>query len=109
TSGPATCRVSYTTHDWGTGFTANVRVTNTGAAALTAWTLTFALTGGQQVTQGWSATWTQQGSAVTATNAAWNGTLAAGGSVDVGFNGSHPGSNPRPTSFALNGASCAVA
>jgi cellulose 1,4-beta-cellobiosidase len=60
------------------------------------------------VQQGWSATWAQSGSAVTATNAAWNGALAPGASVDIGFNGSHSGTNTAPTSFTLNGTTCQV-
>ena len=107
TAGPA-CRVTFTSNDWSTGFTAGVRVTHQGTTALSGWTLRFAFPGGQQVTQGWSATWTQSGATVTATNAAWNGRLAPGGSVDIGFNGSHPGTNPRPTAFTLNGAACTV-
>jgi hypothetical protein len=47
------------------------------------------------------------GSQVTARNVSYNGTIAAGGSVGIGFNGTHTGSNPRPTSFTLNGAACA--
>ena len=35
--------------------------------------------------------WSQSGATVTATNAAWNGSLAPGGSVEIGFNGSHTG------------------
>ena len=33
----------------------------------------------------------------------------AGQSTDIGFNGSHTGTNTNPTSFTLNGATCAVA
>ena len=40
------------------------------------------------------------------TNAAWNGTIAAGGSVELGFNGSHTGTNTKPTAFTLNGTTC---
>jgi hypothetical protein len=43
------------------------------------------------------------------TPAAWNTTLGAGASVEVGFNGSHTGTNTEPTSFTLNGATCTVA
>ena len=42
------------------------------------------------------------------TNAPWNGTIAPGASVELGFNGSHTGTNPRPTAFTLNGATCAT-
>ncbi|WP_187138405.1 cellulose binding domain-containing protein [Cellulomonas timonensis] len=85
-----------------------MRVTNSGSSALSSWRLTFSFPSGQQVTQGWSATWSQSGSAVTAANAAWNGTLAAGASVDIGFNGSHSGTNTAPAAFSLNGQACSV-
>ena len=49
---------------------------------------------------------TQSGSAVTLTNAAWNGSIPAGGSQQIGFNGSHTGTNTAPTSFTLNGTTC---
>jgi cellulase/cellobiase CelA1 len=82
-------------------------VTNLGPA-LPAWSLAFALTGGQRVTQAWSARVTQSGTAVTATGESWNASLASGGSVSFGLNGSHTGSNPRPAAFTLNGTTCAV-
>ena len=87
----------------------NVKVKNTGTTALSGWTLRFALPTGQSLAQGWSATWTQTGQTVTATNVAWNGTLAPGASLDVGFNGTHTGSTASPTSFTLNGATCQTA
>jgi cellulose 1,4-beta-cellobiosidase len=102
------CSVKYTASSWNTGFTASVKITNTGTSALSSWTLGFSFANGQTVTQGWSADWSQSGSAVTAKNAAWNGTLGAGQSVDVGFNGSHSGTNNAPTAFTLNGATCTI-
>ncbi|MBO3085622.1 glycoside hydrolase family 6 protein [Cellulomonas fengjieae] len=103
------CSVKYTANSWNNGFTASVKVTNTGTSALTGWTLGFSFANGQSVTQGWSAEWSQSGSAVTARSAAWNGTLGAGQSVDIGFNGSHSGTNNAPTAFTINGAACTVA
>ena len=101
------CRVDYTTNDWGGDFSATITVRNTGTAALSGWTLRFAFPdAGQRVTQGWSATWSQSGTAVTAANAAWNGALPAGASIGLGFNGTYSGTNPRPASFTLNGAPC---
>ena len=102
------CRVGYSTNDWGGGFTATVTITNTGATALSSWTLAFDLTAGQRLQQGWSAIWAQEGTRVTARNQSWNGTLAAGASVGIGFNGSHTGSNPRPTAFSINGSACTI-
>jgi len=100
------CAVSYTTNDWNTGFTATVTVRNTSTTAVNGWTLRFAFTGGQRVTQAWSARATQTGADVAITNEGWNAAIAAGGSVSFGFNGSHSGSNPRPASFSLNGTTC---
>ncbi|MEH1164459.1 glycoside hydrolase family 9 protein [Micromonospora sp. CPCC 205539] len=102
------CSVGYATNDWSTGFTATVTITNTGTTAINGWTLRFSFTGGQTVSQGWSATVSQSGAAVTATNLSYNGTIAPGASGSFGFNGTHPGSNPRPTTFTLNGSACSV-
>ena len=58
------------------------------------------------MTQSWSSVTTQSGSVVTAKNAAWNGSIPAGGTVEFGLNGTHSGTNAAPTIFALNGAPC---
>ncbi|MGN6241212.1 MAG: glycoside hydrolase family 6 protein [Cellulosimicrobium cellulans] len=105
---PGACTVAYTASSWNTGFTGSLRITNDSAAALQSWTLTFSFADGQTITQGWSAQYAQSGSTVTVTPAAWNTTLGAGASVEVGFNGSHAGTNTEPTSFTLNGAACTV-
>ena len=107
TTPPGGCKVTYTANSWGSGFTANVTVTNTGSTAWTSWKLAFTFPGNQKVTQGWSATYSQSGSAVTVTNAAWNGSVPAGGSTSIGFNGSYSGTNSAPTGFTVNGAPCA--
>ncbi|MFC4589161.1 cellulose binding domain-containing protein [Sphaerisporangium corydalis] len=104
--GGGTCKVTYGANSWGGGFSASVTVTNTGTAPITAWTLRFTFPGNQQVTQGWSANWTQSGAVVTATNMPWNGSLAAGQSTGIGFNGSYTGTNTNPSSFTLNGQTC---
>ncbi len=101
----AKCKVAYTANSWNVGFTGSVKITNTGTTPLT-WTLGFAFPSGQQVTQGWSATWSQTGTTVTATGLSWNATLQPGQSTDIGFNGSHPGTNTSPTSFTVNGEVC---
>ena len=102
------CQVTYTTNDWGTGsggFTASVTVTNLGDA-VSAWTLRFGFPNGQQITQGWSANWSQSGANVTATNMTWNGNLGTGASTAIGFNGSWTGTNGKPTNFSLNNVAC---
>jgi endoglucanase len=101
------CKVDYTvSSQWQGGFQAGVKVTNLGAP-VTGWSLKFTMPdAGQKIVQGWNATWSQSGTAVTAANVNWNRTLATGGSADLGFTGSFTGSNPKPTAFTLNGVAC---
>jgi hypothetical protein len=101
------CSITYTVQsEWSSGFTANVAITNVGDA-VSSWTLTFDFpNASQKVTQGWSATWTQSGTRVSATSMNWNGSLGTGASTSIGFAGSWSGGNAVPTSFALNGTTC---
>jgi cellulose 1,4-beta-cellobiosidase len=100
------CRVDYAKQwDSGGGFGANVTINNLGAA-INGWTLTFAWSGTQQVTNGWIAIWSQTGPNVTARNETWNAAIPAGGSLTMGFNGSYSGANQNPTAFFLNGVQC---
>ncbi|GAA4868843.1 cellulase family glycosylhydrolase [Kitasatospora terrestris] len=101
------CTVDYAVNDWGSGFTANVKINNLGTAAINGWTLTYGYTGNQTLSgTGWNGTWSQSGKNVTVVNAAYNGTIAAGGSVSAGANFAYSGSNAAPTAFAVNGAAC---
>jgi beta-glucosidase len=102
--------VTYALNDWGNGgFTANITIRNTGTTAINGWTLRFAFGGtSQRLDQGWSATWTQSGAQVSGVNLSYNGTIAAGASTGIGFNGSG-GANPRPTAFTLNNTPCTTA
>ncbi|MGC3862634.1 cellulase family glycosylhydrolase [Micromonospora chersina] len=100
------CAVTYTTNSWQGGFTATVTVKNLGDP-VNNWTLGFGFPDpGQRVVQGWSATWQQSGSAVTAQSMSYNGSLGTGASTTIGFNGSWTGANPAPTAFTLNGTAC---
>ena len=107
--GSGTCKVGYQASNWGgtNGFTANVTITNPSANPITGWTLAFSFTAGQQVTlPGWSATWSQNGAAVTATPLDWNRSIAPNTSVGIGFNGTFTTTNPAPAVFTLNGNPC---
>src|SRR5512146_2148709 len=102
----AGCSVNYAvSSQWQGGSGANVSITNLGDP-LTSWTLTWSFSAGQTVTQAWNTTLTQSGSAVTAKNVSYNGSVPTNGTVSFGFNGSWTGSNPAPTSFAVNGVTC---
>lgn len=108
-SGGSGCQVAYTANSWNNGFTASVTVTNTGSSPINGWTLNYNLPSGQQVTNSWNATVTQSGSAVTARNISWNGTIAPGATASFGYQGAHSGSYSSPTSFTLNGSACSRA
>ncbi|MBB5867093.1 peptidoglycan/xylan/chitin deacetylase (PgdA/CDA1 family) [Allocatelliglobosispora scoriae] len=105
-SGPTSCRVVSNVSAWNNGLTNNVTITNTGSATINGWRLTFTLPGGQNITSGWSATYTPTSGQVTATNVNYNGTLAPGASTTIGYQATHTGNSAAPTGFALNGAAC---
>ncbi|MEV4454537.1 cellulose binding domain-containing protein [Microbispora sp. NPDC049633] len=100
------CAVDYRiTNQWSGGFGADVTVTNLGDT-VNGWTLSWTFGAGQRVDQVWNATVAQTGADVTARNVDYNRTIAAGGSVNFGFNGAWSGSNPVPAAFTLNGVTC---
>lgn len=101
-----TCEVSYTKNEWPGGLTAGVTVTNTGTSAVNGWTLAFAFPGDTKVTSAWNAEVTQTGTAVTAKNVSYNGTIAPGGNASFGFQGTWTSDDAAPTAFTLNGTTC---
>ena len=56
--------------------------------------------------RGGSGAWSQTGNVVTVSNAAWNGSLSPGGSVQFGANFLYSGSNAPPNGFLFNGVGC---
>jgi lysophospholipase L1-like esterase len=99
TTGPASggCVAAYTiTNQWSGGFQASVTVTNSGTSAVNSWRVSFTLGAGQTVTQSWNTALTQTGSAVTAANLSYNGSLAPGAGTSFGFLGATPGTATAP-------------
>ncbi|GLY00042.1 MULTISPECIES: glycoside hydrolase family 6 protein [Actinoplanes] len=105
-SAAAGCRVDYSVNQWSSGFTGNVTVTNLGDAISNGWNLTWTWAGNQSITQAWSATVTQSGQNVTATNASWAASLPTSGTANFGFNANYSGTNTAPATFSLNGTAC---
>ncbi|GAA4895417.1 glycoside hydrolase family 48 protein [Streptomonospora salina] len=100
------CSVDYeVTNDWGSGFTADVTVNNEGDP-VTDWALGWTFPDGQQITNGWSGDFSQDGDQVTVTGPGWASDLDSGESATVGFQGGTSGSNGVPTEFTLNGTVC---
>lgn len=111
TAGPAGgCGVGYrVVGSWTGGFQGEIVISNTGAAALSGWSLAFTFTAGQTVTQIWGGTAAQSGGAVTVTPADYTRVIPAGGSVTVGFLANAGSTNPSPVSFTLDGGACTTA
>jgi xyloglucan-specific exo-beta-1,4-glucanase len=108
TTATLVCHVSYSTQSqWAGGFVANVTLNDTGTAPINGWTLVFTFAGDQQVTSDWGTTITQSGAKVTATNVSYDGAISAGGNTSFGFQGTWASSDSPPTSFTVNGVSCA--
>jgi cellulose 1,4-beta-cellobiosidase len=96
--GGSGCTVTYqVASDWGSGFTANVTVSNPSATAANGWTVTWTWPGNQQVTNMWNADNQQNGQSETVSNSSYNGTIAPGSNTSFGFQASYSGSNASPT------------
>jgi hypothetical protein len=105
-SAASPCQVDYRINNpWPGGFTATVTLTV--ATARNGWTLTWVFPNDQKITNFWSSVVTAPGpGAVSVHNETWNGTLAAGGSVEFGFQASVGATNQVPTAFAVDGVAC---
>lgn len=107
--GSSACKVAYGTNVWQGGFTADVTVTNAGSSPVDGWNLAFTLPAGQKITSAWSANVSPSSGAVTAGGMAYNASIAPGGQVSFGFQGTYDGTFTKPSGFTLNGTSCAMA
>ena len=101
TSSGASCSASVTTvSTWTGGYQVSVNVTNTGKVATTAWKTVLTLPGSDAVASSWNAVTTASGQTVSAANASYNGSLAAGSSTSWGMTVN--GSGPPPTSASCS-------
>lgn len=100
------CNVSYTVHgSWPNGSTTQVWIKNTGTTAVKGWDLRWSFAGTEKITNLWSGSHTQTGSAVSVKNLSYNGTVAPGASITFGFNASGA-VGAEPLLFTLNGKPC---
>ena len=108
-SAASACTVVYSTQSqWTGGFVAQVTITNNGTSAINGWKLGFTFPGDQAITDAWNGAESQSGENVTISNESYNATIAAGGSTSLGFQGTWTNSDAAPTSFTVNGTSCAT-
>src|SRR4051812_27102912 len=90
------------TNNWGSGFTAEIKVTNDTAQTVNNWSVSWQESGAT-VTSAWNATLTGA-NPYTATALSWNATLAPKASASFGLQGN--GTAGAPT---VNGSSCGTA
>lgn len=92
-----------TTQDYGTGFTGEIKITNGGTQPINGWTLEFDFN--RNLNSIWEAQIVSRvGNHYAIRNVSYNGTIAAGGSVTFGFNGTPGNVNNAPTGYILNGS-----
>lgn len=95
------------TSDWGTGYQADVSVTNRSSSAINPWTVTFVY--GSKVSSIWDATMSSTSTGFTASGPSWSRSLAPGATARFGLIGQPVnGSSQIPSSCTVTGRSCAI-
>lgn len=88
-------------------FQASITITDESGTPINNWTASFSFPGSQTITSVWDATATQSGSVVTLTNAGYNSTIPANGSVSgIGFDAN--GAAATPTFITVNGRPASI-
>lgn len=77
------------TNDWGNGFTASIKITNTSSNAISGWSVSWNYTDTTRVTNLWNGVITGS-NPYTVTHLDWNKTIQPGQSVEFGFQGTKP-------------------
>jgi hypothetical protein len=95
---------------WGTGYTGQYTLTNHGSAA-SSWTLSFGLPSGTSITSMWNGFYKVSDGKISVTpvfwsGQSWDGTIAAGQSLQVGFVTEASGTAAGPSGCLVDGASC---
>lgn len=92
--------------EWGSGFTASVRITNDGNAAVAAWSVGWSYSDGSRVTSSWNATLSGS-NPYTAVPLNWNSNIPVGSSVEFGVQGTNGATKAQVP--VVSGAVCSGA
>jgi Glycosyl hydrolase family 12/Cellulose binding domain len=97
-SGRGSCSATYSVvTSWPGGFEGQVVIRDTGSGALGGWSIGWTFGGDQRISDLWNGRYTQSGEAVTVTNASYDGSVAARGTVTVGLTGTDTGRDTAPS------------
>lgn len=102
-SGPATVTIRVTSR-WNEGYGADIVLLNSTNQAINGWRLSFTLD--SEIQSLWNGTLSSLSGTYTVTNESWNGVIATGASVHLGFMGS--GAATAAGNCILNGAPCTI-
>lgn len=91
------------TNQWNDGFTASIRITNTGTSPINGWNVSWQYSGNNRLTSNWNANFSGT-NPYSASNLNWNGTIQPNQSVEFGFQGSK--SNVAAEVVQVTGAVC---
>ncbi len=70
---------------WDGGYSGRIRIENDGASLIDGWELTYL--DGPDISSLWNAEWETDGARTTLTNLGWNGSIASGEFVEIGYQG----------------------
>lgn len=83
--------------------TVELNVVNDSGKAISAWKITFDVPGGFEISSGWSADYSINGTKLTASNLEYNGSIPVGGSIGIGFNYKSSSVFTPPKNVSING------
>lgn len=73
-------------NDWGSGYTATIRIKNNGTTAINGWSVNWSYSDATRITNSWNANLTGS-NPYAATGLSWNSSIQPGQSVEFGFQG----------------------
>ena len=100
------CSVDYKTNDWGSGFTADLTLTNRGTDAINGWTLTYAYAGNQKLQRLERHLVAVRPDGHRQRTPRTTGRSPPAPPSRTGAQFTYSGTNAAPTSFAVNGTTC---
>lgn len=101
-TGSANCTY-VVTNDWGSGYTAAIRIKNNGTRAINSWNVNWNYSDASRVTNSWNATLSGN-NPYSATGLSWNSNIQPGQTVEFGFQGTkNPGAAQVPI---VSGSPC---
>lgn len=92
-------------NDWGSGFTASIRITNNGSGPISGWSVNWNYSDGTRLTSSWNANLSGS-NPYSASALGWNSSIPVGSSVEFGVqgnNGSGKAQVPSVTGAVCNG------